>query len=281
MYNDGAEREDALDLNVDGTKFRIYDPAMGKWWQIDPLANEGDLVSVTPYNYSYNNPVRYNDPDGDCPRCPRPQYRTAAAQHYSNMVRRDLVNTAYRYSNSPNPGRTVAGGARPAIEVGNHKNPQTPEGGLVTAVTRLGGQYQKFSDRLDVNVDKQEIFSTNGSGGQKSEGSKYVFSGPDAAKLEMMENTYQSSANAAYDEKFASFATAKTGVDFNSLSPEAQAEFKSQNSTVAPLLRSMVSMELGPSPKEQLLQQVKEMIRNGVMAPKVEVKPLPVIRRGN
>ena len=69
LYNDGAERQDALDLHVDATKFRTYDPALGRWWQVDPLADQDVLVSVTPYNYSFDNPVRYNDPLGDCPTC--------------------------------------------------------------------------------------------------------------------------------------------------------------------------------------------------------------------
>jgi len=69
LYNDGAEREDAFELNIDFTKFRNYDLALGRWWQVDPLADELELVGLTPYNYSFNNPIRYNDPDGDCPWC--------------------------------------------------------------------------------------------------------------------------------------------------------------------------------------------------------------------
>jgi RHS repeat-associated protein len=74
LYNQGTgektfntERVFDLDLNIDLTKYRAYDPATGKWWQVDPLADEPDLTSLTPYNYSFNNPVRYNDPYGDCP----------------------------------------------------------------------------------------------------------------------------------------------------------------------------------------------------------------------
>ena len=69
-YNDGAERQFDLGLNVDFTKFRTYDPVLGRWWQVDPLADQEDLVNRTPYNYSFNNPIRYNDPEGDCPTCP-------------------------------------------------------------------------------------------------------------------------------------------------------------------------------------------------------------------
>lgn len=62
-----TERIFDLDLNIDLTKFRAYDPAVGRWWQVDPLADEADFTSLTPYNYSFNNPIRYNDPYGDCP----------------------------------------------------------------------------------------------------------------------------------------------------------------------------------------------------------------------
>lgn len=41
---------------------RMYDPALGKWWQIDPEA-EG-YNNVSPYNYVNNNPVNNVDPDG-------------------------------------------------------------------------------------------------------------------------------------------------------------------------------------------------------------------------
>jgi RHS repeat-associated protein len=76
LYNQGTgektfktERVYDLGLNVDQSKYRTYDYITGRWWQIDPKADEGDLVSLTPYNYSYNNPILYNDPEGDCPMC--------------------------------------------------------------------------------------------------------------------------------------------------------------------------------------------------------------------
>lgn len=76
LYNQGTgektfhtERVFDLELNVDQSKYRTYDYTTGRWWQVDPLADEGDLVSLTPYNYSYNNPILYNDPEGDCPQC--------------------------------------------------------------------------------------------------------------------------------------------------------------------------------------------------------------------
>lgn len=49
------------------TKYRVYDPAIGRWWQADPMAEL--FMEDTPYNYSFNNPILYNDPYGDCPPC--------------------------------------------------------------------------------------------------------------------------------------------------------------------------------------------------------------------
>jgi RHS repeat-associated protein len=64
-----VERQEELGLNVDMTKFRMYDYALGRFTSIDPLADANPQESWTPYQYAYNNPIRYNDPYGDCPNC--------------------------------------------------------------------------------------------------------------------------------------------------------------------------------------------------------------------
>ncbi|MDY8138849.1 RHS repeat-associated core domain-containing protein, partial [Aquimarina sp. 2201CG5-10] len=60
-YN-GKEEEKELGLNWHDFGFRNYDASLGRWMNIDNLAEQ--YQSLSPYNYTMNNPVFFVDPDG-------------------------------------------------------------------------------------------------------------------------------------------------------------------------------------------------------------------------
>jgi len=72
LYNAGSEWQDDIDGLADyySTFFREYDPVIGRFNGVDPMAEATD--NFTTYAYANNNPVMMNDPLGDYVKHPRP-----------------------------------------------------------------------------------------------------------------------------------------------------------------------------------------------------------------
>ncbi|PQJ80283.1 hypothetical protein BTO18_14330 [Polaribacter porphyrae] len=59
----GKEKQDELGLDWHDFGARNYDASLGRWMNLDPLA-EINQMQFSPYHYVKNNPIKFTDPDG-------------------------------------------------------------------------------------------------------------------------------------------------------------------------------------------------------------------------
>ncbi|WP_405610861.1 DUF6443 domain-containing protein [Polaribacter sp. Asnod1-A03] len=64
----GKELQDELGLEWYDVTARNYDPALGRWMNLDPLTEKGRRFS--PYTFGFNNPIYFQDYDGMWPNGP-------------------------------------------------------------------------------------------------------------------------------------------------------------------------------------------------------------------
>ncbi|RNC79741.1 MAG: hypothetical protein ED557_14585 [Balneola sp.] len=90
-YN-GKELENEFGLDWYHYGVRFYDPAVARWWAVDPLD-----VEFSPYNYSFNNPMRFIDPDGAAPLDWVRNLETGAYEWHANVMSESDTPDGYSY----------------------------------------------------------------------------------------------------------------------------------------------------------------------------------------
>ena len=87
LYN-GKELIEENGLQYYDYGARMYDPTIGRWGVVDPMAIHPNQVDKSPYAAMWNNPIKWNDPDGRCPSCwfPLQSAYQAAKTKYAGII---------------------------------------------------------------------------------------------------------------------------------------------------------------------------------------------------
>ena len=90
LYN-GNEIMRDLNLELYDFKARFYDPVIGRFLSVDPLSADEKQVWFSPYQFGWNNPIRFNDPDGKCPECKTERQKPFDGEIYRSTGGADYV----------------------------------------------------------------------------------------------------------------------------------------------------------------------------------------------
>lgn len=158
LYNGGSELNSAT--NNYEMFFREYDPAIGRMNSVDPMADK--YASLTPYNYSFNDPVYFNDPSGADPVFDRSlEYRYYIESRDQNKAYQDRgmyvsnpgLNNIYRQF-----GVSMSFGHLSYSEVGRAHEAEMKEDAKNLSIDEFADKYGEDADLWEVWEDTE----TNG-----------------------------------------------------------------------------------------------------------------------
>ncbi len=153
----GKEYNDELRLDWYDVSARNYDPTLGRWMNLDPLAEQ--MRRHSPYNYAFDNPVFFIDYDGMKPSGPGDDLKKKAAKIEGKIIDgiesfgnglvslgKSFVNFFSQKSATNYTTKDGSGSSPPKLDTVKKENMDTvPEADKLVAVLGAGGSTGKTS----------------------------------------------------------------------------------------------------------------------------------------
>lgn len=152
----GKEEQDELGLGWIDITARNYDPALGRWMNLDPLAEK--MRRHSPYNYAFDNPVFFIDADGMAPEANEWPPVHPSVKGVGNDIARNIENAVNNATKTISEGWNSFTSWVGGFEgVTNGTGPATPkEGGVLTKgdTSRTG-----IMEKQDIATRDADVFA--------------------------------------------------------------------------------------------------------------------------
>lgn len=153
----------------------MYDPAMARWWQIDPLTEK--MPTHSPYSYAFNNPIRFIDILGLVPGDPDDEKNREFESEFSRRMRLKSNEDPF------NQRRCICAEAGNSSSSGPNDDFQLNKDGTMTLIKQTDDKFHRY-----FNEDGKLVWQTNWT--KDDVGQQIASSDSDTPANDFMENLY-------------------------------------------------------------------------------------------